>query len=85
MTAASEHFYIYIPEDYTVSEIGGAHDGADDEWSVRMTATPVYLPNGEPDITEIPNRFEVVARYQKYEISKCDGITNARIRFAVKD
>ena len=84
-TPESEHFYVYIPGDYTIAEISSAHDGANDEWSVRMEASEVFNIDGTPEIITIQNRYGIDLEYHKFEISKCAGITNARIRFARRD
>ena len=84
-TRPEDGFYIYLPAGCQIEEIGAAHDGACDEWSVKCTAEIVRDEEGVPVRIPIENRFGHTSDYLKYSILKSAVITNVRVMFNVLD
>lgn len=78
-TKHTEHFYVYLPDNFIIDKISAASDGANYEWSARCNVTQVYDGQGYPKKVEIVNRFDVSSLYNVYEIEKSAGITNVRL------
>ena len=85
-TKVNEHFYVYLPEEYEIAECGGAHDGANDEWSANQYAEVDIDPStGEPVIVPIDYKAfgldtMVTHNFKRWIIKKAAVITNVRIR-----
>ena len=67
-----EKFYVYIPEGFEVAEASFADDFCHD-YSLDCALTYV----GDVQIT---NMYNVAVPCKKYEVEKCGGITNVRIK-----
>lgn len=83
-TVPNASFIIYIPENYNISEIAAAHDGANYEWSARCKATQVLTDEGDPSVRAIRNKYNQTNDYYVYEIQKSAGITNVMIELQQK-
>ena len=85
-TAPDEHFYIYLPETYFIKEIGGAHDGANDEWSaLQGAAKDIDEETGLPVVVDIDYRafgvedVDVTHPFNRWVVDKAACITNIRV------
>ena len=67
-----EKFYVYIPEGFEVAEAFFADDFRH-EYSLECTLKKV----GDVEITNI---YGAVVPCKRYEVEKCGGITNVRIK-----
>ena len=85
MTKVDEHFYVYLPDGCIISECGGAHDGANDEWSANQYAyVDVDPETGEPvtrviDFKAFGVDTSVSYTFKRWIIKKAAVITNVRI------
>ena len=67
-----EKFYVYIPEGFEVAEASFADDFRHD-YSLDCALT--YIED-----VQITNKYNAVVPCKKYEVEKCGGITNVRIK-----
>lgn len=84
-TKVNEHFYVYLPVEYDVVECGGAHDGANDEWSAKQYAYVDIDPStGEEVIVPIDYKAfgldaTITHNFKRWIIKKAAVITNIRL------